>query len=71
LITLSIISAINSFRNIIMDEDEFNDFEEAQPPAPISTPEPSEVVAEINWNIGVEGISQAVQNEAGDIRSTL
>ncbi len=54
-----------------MDEDEFNDFEEAQPPAPTSTAEPSQVIPDLTWNIAAEGTSMVQQNEGGDIGSTL
>lgn len=54
-----------------MEDDEFNDFEEAQPPAPSTSTEQSQAVPELTWNIGIEGTSMALQNEGGDIGSTL
>ena len=54
-----------------MEDDEFNDFEEAQPPTTTNPPEQLEAGLDIGWNIGNEGTSMGIQNEGGDIDSTL
>lgn len=53
------------------DDDEFNDFEEAQPPAPCNPGEQVQGAEDLGWNAGVEGTSLPLQNEGGDIGSTF
>jgi hypothetical protein len=53
------------------DDEEFNDFEEAQPPAQSSPGQQAQPAGDLGWNVAAEGMTLPLQNEAGDVGSTL